>query len=311
MEHIAYPSTEQFRNVIKEVQYHHKNEKQPTLEFMGSVKLHGTNASVCKSGTEYWCQSRNNIITPDADNAGFAAWAYQQDLDSLFSQIPADVVVVYGEWCGGNIQSGVAISGLPKMFVIFKILADGVWLSPEQVKKVKTDFTYNIWDFQTWSISIDFDRPGLIQNKLIELTEAVERECPVGKAFGSIGVGEGIVWTCVTPGYSSSRFTFKVKGEKHSVSKVKVLAAVDVEKVGSVNEFVDNTLTEARLNQGLEFLREQGLAVDQTSTGAFLKWIVGDILKEETDTMEASLLDKKDVTGVLSKKAREWFFSNF
>jgi hypothetical protein len=38
---------------------------------------------------------------------------------------------------------------------------------------------------------------------------------------------------------------------------------------------------------------------------------VGDILKEETDTMEASLLDKKDVTGVLSKKAREWFFSNF
>ncbi len=94
----------------------------------------------------------------------------------------------------------------------------------------------------------------------------------------------------------------------HGKSKVK-LASVDAEKVASVSEFVESVVTESRLNQGVEYLREQHLPLDQTSTGAFLKWIVNDVMKEEADTMEASLLTAKDVNGHISKKAREWFFA--
>ena len=35
--------------------------------------------------------------------------------------------------------------------------------------------------------------PKLSQNKLIEITEEVERQCPVGKYFNQTGIGEGVV----------------------------------------------------------------------------------------------------------------------
>ena len=50
---------------------------------------------------------------------------------------------------------------------------------------------------------------------MIEITEAVENECPVGKHFGVSGVGEGVVWTCVSEGWNDSGTWFKVKGEAH------------------------------------------------------------------------------------------------
>jgi len=218
MEHIKFPSIGQFRNVIKEVRFFHKNETLPTLKFRGTVKLHGTNAAVARVSGEQWFQSRSNIIKAEGpDNAGFAFWADGIDWNQFFNQIPANECVIFGEWCGGNIQSGVAINGLPKMFVIFKILADGVWLNMDQYSFIqRPDLNiYNINNFPMWEIDIDFNVPAPAQNKLNEITEAVENECPVGKAFGKIGIGEGVVWTCVTPGYNSPSLVFKVKGERH------------------------------------------------------------------------------------------------
>ncbi len=217
VEHRKFPSIEQFRNVIKEVQFHHKNVPQPTLKFRGTVKLHGTNSAVCLAGDTIWFQSRNNVITPENDNAGFAAWASTINWNWLFDQLPFSEVEVYGEWCGGNIQSGVAITGLPKMFVIFKIHADGKWLPMAQYSFLqRPDLNiFNIENFKTWEMEIDFNKPALVQNDLIEITNSVEAECPVGKHFGKSGVGEGVVWTCVTPEYDQYGFVFKVKGERH------------------------------------------------------------------------------------------------
>jgi DNA-binding transcriptional regulator GbsR (MarR family) len=42
---IKYPAIEQFRNAIRDVAHKFPNEK-PIVEFHGTVKLHGTNASV-------------------------------------------------------------------------------------------------------------------------------------------------------------------------------------------------------------------------------------------------------------------------
>jgi hypothetical protein len=56
----------------------------------------------------------------------------------------------------------------------------------------------------------------------VEITMAVEAECPVGRFFGVLsGVGEGVVWKPVDPLYNEGRFWFKVKGEKHSVTMIK------------------------------------------------------------------------------------------
>jgi ferritin len=102
---------------------------------------------------------------------------------------------------------------------------------------------------------------------------------------------------------------FKVKGEKHSSSKVKTLASVDIEKVNSINEFADTVVTESRLTQGLEYLKVHNISIEPKSTPVFLKWIADDVVKEETDTLVASHLEIKDVITRVKYVARTWFLA--
>jgi hypothetical protein len=332
MKHIPYPSIEQFRNAIHKVtckarqsgvdvngdpMYDH-TKVLPVLTYEGTVKLHGTNSAVGRlysddSSITYWFQSRENVINIEKDNAGFARhFQHLIELDNLFSTLSGKEIVIFGEWCGGSIQPNVGIAKLSKRFVVFGVLIDGVWQGKEVVSKVKheTVGVYNIYDYQCETITIDFNRPEIAQNKLSELTIKVEQSCPVAKAMGVDGVGEGIVWKCVTPGWESPEFYFKVKGELHSATKVKTLAAVDVELVASQREFAEKTVTENRCRQGIDKLREAGKKLDRTSVGDFIKWVVADVEKEESDTAKASGLDIKKASGEVTKAARTWFFKN-
>ena len=165
---------------------------------------------------------------------------------------------------------------------------------------------YSIYQFPKWFMSIDFEHPEAKQNLLGELTQAVEDECPVGKHFGNLGIGEGIVWRCVED--PSPDLWFKVKGEKHSATKVKTLAAVDVDAVASLQAFVTQTVTEARLQQGLQHLvNEQRKPFALPSLGDFIRWVHGDVIKEEADTLEASGLDPKKLGGPIALVAKRWY----
>jgi hypothetical protein len=155
-------------------------------------------------------------------------------------------------------------------------------------------------------VDIDFNMPQLMQNALSALTIAVEEECPVAKAFGVSGVGEGIVWIGECNGY---RLAFKVKGEKHSSSKVTTLAAVDTEKLNGIVAFIDNVCTESRFNQALEKVFN-GENPSVQKTGDVIKWFIGDVLKEESDTMKANNIDSKEVNSHLSKRVKEMFMKH-
>jgi hypothetical protein len=340
--HIKYPSIEQYRNVIRQVtdytRYSGKDEnglaifdptkKLPVITFIGKVKLHGTNAAIVSNLTsdEYWCQSRERIIDPLSDNAGFATYVHanreyyiellntikQSDLAN--TELYSDVAI-FGEWSGSGVQKGVAIAQLPKMFVVFGIKLTkknatdySYWLNDDEVNQFiisNPDMRlYNINDFPQYKIDIDFNHPEIAQSQIVQWVNEVEEECPVGKHFGVSGTGEGLVFT----GHDIGNLRFKVKGQQHSVSKVKTLAPIDIEKVNSINELCTQILTENRLEQGLTWLTENQHAVDVKSTGAFLKWVVNDCLKEELDTIVGSGFEVKEVTPKLSAIARTWYF---
>ena len=332
MKHISFPDIGQYRQLIRNVASHAQyvgkdangdpiydnNKPLPVLEFEGTTKLHGTNAAFCSDYKDLWFQSRERLLTIDSDNAGFVRHfePHTNLLKNLCYKAGRGfneaTVCIYGEWCGSGIQKGVGISTLPKMFVAFAVRVGGTWLDREAVSEIRARDIgiYNIYDYPTWKMTIDFANPIESQNKLVEITQAVEQECPVAKAFGKSGVGEGVVWKCITPDYEDSKFWMKVKGEKHSVSKVTKLASVDMERVGTQNEFVTNTVTEARCLQSISKLKESGKPLDRTSLGDFIKWIFNDIIKEETDTATANGLDISKLGGPIAHAAKAWFFKN-
>ena len=325
--HIPFPDIKQFKEAI----YHVKNHARyvgkdangdliydplkplPVLEYEGTVKLHGTNAAICfdRTTNQYWFQSRENIITPQNDNMGFAR-IYENSLVQVPNLPIGDKICIFGEWCGQGIQKGVGISSLPKMFMVFGVKIDDKWANKDIIKLVgnKELKIYNIYDYPTFNITIDFANPELAQNKLVEFTQEVEKQCPVAKAFGVEGIGEGIVWKCVTPEWENPDFWFKVKGEKHSVSKVKKLASVDVELVTSQKEFISNVVTNARCEQSISKLKESNKPLSRESLGDFIRWIYNDIIKEDSETAKANGFDLTKMGGMIAQSAKTWFFEH-
>lgn len=348
--HISYPSIEQFRNIVANVNrqfnfvgldengdaiYDH-NKIKPTLTFKGTVKLHGTNAGVSftsgydQEGSEYWIQSRENIITPEKDNAGFAFFVeskkdvFRKFVEQINSHNLFDLrdntVTIYGEWCGGNIQKGVGICNLPKSFFIFgvkvtphtsteeELKANPAFWIPSYYLKSPDDNIYNIEDFQTWEMDINFNEPEMVQNKLSELTIAVEEECPVAKAFGFSGIGEGIVWACE---YKGVVHRFKVKGELHAgKSKVKTLSKVDDAKIMKAKEIADKVTPSWRLAQMIEKSCDlvNGGELDRAKLGLYIKMVMDDVIKEDLDILVGAGLEPKDVSKYVSEIAKRYFF---
>jgi RNA ligase len=96
-------------------------EKIPRLnrDVVYSEKIDGTNACVVVVDAEaftdrqVFAQSRNRLITPEADNYGFARWV-QENAEVLKQLGPG---YHYGEWWGGKIGRGYGLK--EKRFSLF------------------------------------------------------------------------------------------------------------------------------------------------------------------------------------------------
>lgn len=336
--HISYPKIGQFRNIIKDINSQasfvgldengeaiiDNTLPKPTLLLEGKVKVHGTNAGVSYNRTKgLWAQSRNRILTVDNDNHGFAFFVeskkqlFKDYLEALseYFQIDLDdfTISVYGEWAGEGVQKTVGVSKLPKAFYIFGAKVSKIgdedfksyWIDTLLFES-RGDKIYNLDCFQNYELEVDFNNPEISQNKLIDITEAVENECPVAKELGvDNGVGEGVVWSVE---YKGTVHRFKVKGEKHSVTKVKKLASVDTERMNNIQEFVEYAVTENRFKQAIEetFGKED---LDVKKLGDLIRWVIKDVMSEELDTMAENGLEPKDVNKFISGKVREMFFN--
>lgn len=320
---------------------HEDGTKEPVFEkignvtFKGFVKIHGTNAGVTmdlETG-EIYAQSRKNVITPEKDNAGFAFFAhsnldvFKEMFDKLIienrSSVTNDLyskgyLSIFGEWAGQGIQKSVAVNELPKAFYIFGVklspndpddtkTAQAIWLDSNTLRKDDVG-VHNIVDYESFELTFDPQDEESLRTaaaRIDELTLYVEQECPVGRKHGISGVGEGIVWT-FEGSEGVGRHVFKSKGEKHAVagnSKKGQATTIDPVKLANVNEFVDYAATVNRFQQGV---KETGIE-SVKDLSKLVKWVQGDIIKEESDTLASNGLEPKDVNGPIAKKVVNWY----
>ena len=107
---IAFPSIDQENTVTSHVLSHaafvgkdangepiyDATKPKPVITYVGTVKLHGTNAGVCYNDVaDLWAQSRSNIITPQNDNYGFAFFveSKKEAFVKLIKQIAEDLSI--------------------------------------------------------------------------------------------------------------------------------------------------------------------------------------------------------------------------
>ena len=336
--HIKFPSIEQFRTVVKNIASQsefegldenglaifNKLKAKPVLEFLGTVKTHGSNASIAYNDVDgIWFQSREQIITPQKDNAGFAIFCFgKQDLLIEMCKkvalennvnLSENTVAIYFEWVGKGIQKSVAVSQIDKCAIViackispFNEKRPSYWVGYKDIKNIENRI-FNVLDYKTFKITVDFNNPLLSQNEIIDMTMSVEQECPVGKEFGVSDIGEGIVFSC---DYLGDKYWFKSKGTLHQKSHVKTLSVVDVDRLNSINEVAEKVTPEWRLEQGVTetFDTLNGGEVTINRMGDYIKWVIADVVKEEMDVISESGFTFKDVSGKISVIAKNYLF---
>lgn len=348
--HISFPSIDQFKTIVSNINKHHNfvglddkgepiydlTKPKPIIRFTGTVKLHGICSGISFNSIDgLWCLSKNEIITSQHDNAGFA-FNIESKKDiciELIQEVAAkynidlntNTITIFGEWAGKGIQKNVGITNLEKSLFIFGIKItphidpsdlDAMKNSPsywvDSVGFRKPEYRiYNINDYKTYSIDIDFNLPQLSQNKIIEMTLEVENECPISKDFGfSNTIGEGIVFSLLKQ--NGERLFFKSKGEKHAgKSKVKTLHVVDDEKIKKKQIEIAEKVTptwrlEQMLTESCDLLN--GGSIDNTKLGTFIRFVINDILKEELTVISEAGLEPKNINKYVSDIARKYFF---
>jgi len=324
-----WPSIESFAHVRKTINKYmamaHQSEYFNTT-YAGKIKLHGTNAAVqIAPNGEVVAQKRSSVIYPDQDNAGFATWVSQKK--AMFANLAQDkVLTLHGEWCGGNIQKGVALNQIDKTFAIFCVqlgnLGDGsaeYYVDPDNIKDLIGEADGTVWHILPYHHQVDINfydelSVAVAANEIERAVFEVEACDPwVKYNFDKEGIGEGLVYYPMVKGLVNAdtmkEFIFKAKGYKHQVKSNKTpnIVAINIEKVASIQEFTKMFITEARLLQGVN--EACGDEYDTKLIGAFLQWISADVMKESIAELEESELTWKDVSKKVMTTAREWYQS--
>lgn len=87
-----------------------------------------------------------------------------------------------------------------------------------------------------------------------------------------------------------------------------VISKVDQIAIKNVKEFVDNVVTENRLEQGLQWIKnEMMLPFEMKSIGEYIKWVTEDTVKEEKDIIIEKQLDFGKVKKEIGNVARKFY----
>jgi hypothetical protein len=299
-----------------------ESRKLPVIKFYNTIKLHGTFAGISWDGKNLKSYSKGAVLSIKKDNAGFAQFVenrkseFIKALDELFKTSLEGVTEfkLMGEFVGKGIQKGVGVNNLPKSYFMFGMMYkhndNWMWaqvpntvlaLISENIKDV-----YSIFHYETSTITVDFNNPKEANDKLQKMVERIDLECPVAKAFGFSGHGEGIVSVAYHQG---KRYTFKTKGESHTkvVKRNKQKREKDPLQEAKL-EFAEKVTPEWRLSQMYNetFDTINGGKGEIKRMGEVIKAVINDVIKEEQLQFKETNFTIKDVQKFISNITRDY-----
>jgi hypothetical protein len=269
------------------------------LTFEGTVKTHGTNTAVVQMGPDepIFVQSRTRFITPETDNIGAAAFimGHQPTFQAILGKVRAahprvsvklsvnadgsvsmamqQDVVLFGEFCGKGVQKGVGVSLQNTFLVLYDVVVGGQRCPHLLDGLPYGDRIFNVNAFGRYVIQVRKD--DLDDTESDALAEAVGRDCPVARALGTPGAGEGIVWRCADAP-RATRLWFKSKAPPFCIAQKQVRQKANPSIAEAAAAFAKAFATPARMRQGLDTV-----GYDKASMGAFIMWVVDDVMREE------------------------------
>jgi hypothetical protein len=339
LQHFPFPKIYSFKDVVRDFKKNLKRDKSSDtkdkkLIFLGLVKMHGTNTALVQLPNKFvYGQGRNRIMTLETGNQfRFAEWYTDEKRAEaianimynirVFSKCPENsTIVLYGEFCGDGVQKKVAISKIAthSFFAFACKIVSGVgenqWLNMRSLADYIEDRDHNIYNlacFDTYKVEIssaDFAGAFKIFD---DLARQVENQCPVSKALGLEGRGEGIVFaTNSEEGSQWLSNVFKAKGPLFVDTKERDVKDVE-QKMESAQSFLERAITEVRMNKSLDAIKEtpEFKQFTMSNINAFITWLVEDIKVEEKETVCKIGFRSGELKTMIGHIAVPWFKKN-
>ncbi|RPA92386.1 hypothetical protein L873DRAFT_1817708 [Choiromyces venosus 120613-1] len=303
-------------------------------EFRGTVKIHGTNATLvfrdCDNLADVTIQSRNKVLVvglANGDNHGTAEFLAGVPLERLAQLVFGEkkakfkTMVIAGEFAGKGVMKGVGISQLERFFMVFNICIDDLWQDMGRHPGVALPQyrVFNIMQYKTFRVTINlYTDTTAVEHQMMTYTQDIGHECPVAKALGGSGPGEGIVWTMLVPIRHHNRriLGFKTKDERFLGTayaprippQTPVANTMIAEESNTpVDDFVNYAVGERRLEQGVEYMMEMGIPLKMENVNRFNRWVINDTLKEESEQMKDLKVHPTFICVKIGNLAGVWF----
>ncbi len=274
-------------------------------EVVCTEKIHGTNARFGWVDKKLRIGGRNQDHTNDEQGdsvMGFVKWVREQELDKkLKLYFRGFNIIFYGEWFGVGIQKGVNY-GTEKQFRVFDVRFNGKYQDWDNVVHL-----CNVMGLKTVPLLYRGFPKLETFNQLLEIQSVVAAELGVTVTDNT---HEGIVIkpskmkiSPTTGEWMIAKYKNAKFAERTSERQKKDFVPLP----GSVHAFVDEFVTETRLEHVIDHLRDQGIEVkDMTATPHVLKEMNVDVLREGKDEIEKLTSDGtvewKQVSQLVSKR---------
>lgn len=302
------------------------NEDDEGFDLVGTVKMHGSNMSVALSPeTGLYAQSRNLVLTAERpDPFGFYQFV-QERQDAILRLMtehflahggglcfhpddrdePSTHMVMYGEWVGPGVQSGVGLAGLKeKWWVPFCYTNDHRTFYP--VNPTRRD-DLRIAGIRAivpaHVVRYEWSRPMLALDAIKARVQEVEDDCPVARVLGAEGIGEGLVYAA---GYQDWTW-FKAKGRKHTEHKVRGIDNAKARDNTAASAFVNEHLTLERLAGAYATLREVHGGLGRDHTREFMGACLTDFVDETQHLFDG--LDERAVRKAAGAVAAQYYLA--
>jgi Rnl2 family RNA ligase len=272
-------------------------------EVVCTEKIHGTNARVGLVEGVFRIGGRNQEHTNDMQGdsvMGFVKWvrSYEAQIQEVFK---GHSVVFYGEWFGPGIQKGVVYSP-DKAFRVFDVRLDGKYADWDAVVELSAKAGF---------ITVPVLYRGF--PKLEVFDRLIEMQSTVAQEFGmkvENNTHEGIVIkpskmkvSPITGEWMIAKYKNAKFAERKSEKEKKDFKPLP----GEVHKFVEEFVTDTRLEHVIDHLRDQGIEVKgMEATPHVLKEMNLDILREgasEVDKLTADeTVEWKQVSKLVSAR---------
>lgn len=260
-------------------------------------KIHGTSAHISWKMNDDGTGGEVKFFSGGVSHESFVALFNLELLEERFLKIGHKHLTVYGEAYGGKCQQMGRVYGKELRFVVFDVLhhkADGKakWLNVPDAEEITRILGL---EFVYFRLLTDFNIDDINRERDIPSMQAYRNG--MGEQFG-----EGIV---IRPlfdmnDHRGNRIIVKHKREEfvEVTHKKHVLTLEEAGVLVKAQEIADQWVTEMRFEHVIDKFK-QVFELELKNTGAFIKAMVEDVIREAED----EILDSKEARSAIGKKA--------